>query len=802
MSDCIRRIIEASKNADGVETLSQKAAANLLDEVKIAAKKNVRDGFDINDAIAAELTATKVRAKFEGELQKRNAAINILKASELTAKVDELIAEGLTARKALQAILVGVQGTYKAGRLSIDAKYKAIHGKYLGGFVHDLEKNDLMGIVNQKALQPEIERELWAIGEGKAGITKSKEALQIAKLIQKYNEAGRVRQNRAGAAIDKLESFTATQSHNRVEIRKQGYETWRDKIIPLLDGERTFKGVDKEDFLKSTYEVLTTGISRKIQQDEKLFEFKGPANLAKKISKARVLHFKDADSSIAYRNEFGKRDFMEGVMQNIEHSSRNIALMETLGTNPRAMFEKILSDTQKKYRGNEDKIKGLVNDRAIRNFFDEVDGSTMIPESPSLAQVGSVLRGLQTMSKLGGALISSLSDIPLKAAELQFQGRGVLESYGITLSDIRVSGAERKQLGALLGVYGDGMAGGIAARFSAQDDLPGGMAKLQRLFFKMNGLTWWTDSARLGTGMAMSHRLSQFKGLSFDKLDADTKRLFDNFDIKDTDWEHIRKSATKQVDGREYITPDAIQHIDGLSDKQKDIIEDKLRAYFIDRADAATITPDARERAILTQGYARGTVAGELLRITMQFKSFPVTMLSKVYGRALYGKGKADIPAMVQTMIMTTLMGYVAMTGKDLLKGREPRPLDKATTWGAAFTQGGGAGLMGDFLMGEYNKFGQTMTTTAAGPTFALLDNLASLYSAAKSGDDLAAKTLNTAINTMPFANLFYIRPALNYMFIYQLQEAVNPGYLRRMERRVEKENNQKFLIKPSSVIN
>ncbi len=56
-------------------------------------------------------------------------------------------------------------------------------------------------------------------------------------------------------------------------------------------------------------------------------------------------------------------------------------------------------------------------------------------------------------------------------------------------------------------------------------------------------------------------------------------------------------------------------------------------------------------------------------------------------------------------------------------------------------------------------------------------------------------------INNAPFANLAYIRPALNYMFIYQLQEKLNPGYLRRMERRVEKENNQHFILPPTSVL-
>ena len=803
MRDCVHRIVEASRNQNGEAFLSDKEAKSLLDTINNEAAKKARDnGTDISDEVLNQIAEMKVTKKLEGQIQKRNAAINIIKRKELDTKMDALVAEGLTPRKAMQAILVGVQGVYKGGRRSIDAKFKAIQADYMGNLVGNLEKEGLMPIVHKKEMQPEIERELWALSEGKGGVTKSKEALQIAKIIHKNNEALRLRQNRAGAAIDKLEGFTVSQSHDRSAIRKAGVQAWKEKILPLLDKEKTFMGDDVNEFLDSTYEVLTTGISKKDKAAEGLFEFKGPSNLAKKASRSRVLHFKDADSSIEYRNLYGKRDFMEGVMLGIDGASRNVALMETLGTNPRAMFDKMLEDTRKKYRGDPEKVKGLENPRMLKNYYEEVDGSTLIPESPSLATIGSTIRAIQSMAKLGMALISSFSDIPIKASELQHQNFGFLESYGIAFSDIRLPSKLRKQASASLGVGMNGMTGSVAARWTSSDDLTGTASKLQRLFFKMNGLEWWTDSQKVGTGMAMSHRLATLKGLSFDKLDADTKRLFRNYDIDASDWESIRKAANKMDDGNEYITPDAIRDIEGLTAKQKEVLEDKLRAYFIDRADMATLTPDARERALLNQGLRRGTVEGEMLRFVMQFKSFPTTVLTKVYGRALYGKGKADIPALIQTAIMTTIMGYGVMVLKDLAKGREPRSLEDPKTWSAALLQGGGAGIMGDFLLGEYNRYGRDLVGTLAGPSFGMANDIAATASAAAHGDDASAKALQTLIANTPFANLFYIRPAINHMFLYQLQESMNPGYLRRMERRIEKENNQKFIIKPSSVVN
>ena len=45
----------------------------------------------------------------------------------------------------------------------------------------------------------------------------------------------------------------------------------------------------------------------------------------------------------------------------------------------------------------------------------------------------------------------------------------------------------------------------------------------------------------------------------------------------------------------------------------------------------------------------------------------------------------------------------------------------------------------------------------------------------------------------IPFANLFYTKEAMNYLVWYQLQETINPGYLRRMERRAKNQNDQTF---------
>jgi hypothetical protein len=120
--------------------------------------------------------------------------------------------------------------------------------------------------------------------------------------------------------------------------------------------------------------------------------------------------------------------------------------------------------------------------------------------------------------------------------------------------------------------------------------------------------------------------------------------------------------------------------------------------------------------------------------------------------------------------------------------------------------QGGGLGIYGDFLFGEVNRFGGSFLETVMGPGFNTLSDAADLLMRTRDviltgEDDARAEAIRFLKGNVPFANLFYTQQALDYLVWYQLQETVNPGYLRRMERRTERENDQTFWLRPSDVI-
>jgi hypothetical protein len=186
------------------------------------------------------------------------------------------------------------------------------------------------------------------------------------------------------------------------------------------------------------------------------------------------------------------------------------------------------------------------------------------------------------------------------------------------------------------------------------------------------------------------------------------------------------------------------------------------------------------------------------------FKTFPVSVIEKPVARFVKGmdesgrftaSGFVGLAKMLSTM---TALGYLSMTAKDLVNNKTPRDPTDPRTWAAAFVQGGGAGLYGDFLFGEANRFGGGIISTAAGPTAGDISRLHDLYNRVKNGDDVAGQAFKLLVSNTPGNNVFYLKGLLDYMIVHQVQESLNPGYLRRMESRLMRENEQHYIFPPS----
>ena len=557
--------------------------------------------------------------------------------------------------------------------------------------------------------------------------------------------------------------------------------------------------------------------------------FSGPKNLAKSMSQSRVLHFKDGISSYKYSKQYARMTLSEGVLSGFTHDAQSIALLETFGTNPRNMFDKIIKDIE----GTKDiNILRKLRKKSLNDQFAELDGTTrqkgisrnFLGMDVSIAGISAGWRMIQNMSKLGFATISSFSDISTKAAFINANTeRGVFSSYGRAFIDVLegFQGKKRRELGYLLGVGVDNMLNDVHARFGANDSGPGKMAKAHQFFFKLNGMQWWNNSQKTGLARMLAADLAVYSNRSFDKVPPETQRLLKLYDIDESDWTVFSQLVDKAQDGRKYVVASKVDELSNdvidsiirnkegtldITDKLRQDFRDKFRTkinmYYADSADAAIPTPGARERALMNMGLPRGTVLGEAIRMIMQLKGFPITYITKGLTRQ---KAHAGYYGVAKMMVGSTVMGYLSICLKDVLRGREPREVFlgngdfNTKLLKQAFLQGGGAGIYGDFIFNEYNRYGRSFQETLLGPTAGAVDDVAKIFGKFASGDVPTQKLTKLALENTPYINLFYTKLALDYLFLHDLQELAKPGFLRKMEHRINKDFEQDFFISPQS---
>lgn len=832
-ADCLTLFREAAKRE-----VPDSEISDYLEALE-AHKRYLKAKDALSDEEATLRAAREIGDKLQAAayIERRNAAINATLRLEKAAWV-------MTAFKnnpalGLETWVAGSQRAKdkaRAGALQVQA---SLQKQYLSGFLMDVERTGHMSLLSSGSMDRDISRALWSLGQEGGDRLLSrlpKEAVDLAKVIRKWQEVTRNDANAAGAWIGKRDDYIVRQSHDSERIARAGYDEWatmaRDKFdIPRMMAEH---GVtDDDQMLRATYANLSTGNHLKATPDSVASAFKGPGNMAKKLSQERSIVFKDADSWFDYNERFGTGNLRESVLSGLTHSADSIGLMRTMGTNPRAMFEAVKSDLQLELKaaGAYDDVRSIdAKSGEYERYLSAADGSMNIAGNHLWARRSANVRAWISLSKLGGMVLSQLNDVAVYASGARYQGRGFFTGMTEAVTGLGRSLAppERRELASALGVVLDNMAGELGRVGSFAEG--GTMSGLLQRFMKLNGSTWWTSRMRTSAAFGMSHHLALQSGKEWGAIGPDYQRVLGLYGIGEPEWKAIRQASKRHVDDLDYITPDEVRLLsddvmrgyvgqaasDGELNRERQALADKVALYFTDQTETLALEPDAKTRAILLQGTNSGTVIGEMMRFLMQFKSFTGAYMQRIMGRELFGRGyegdsvlgalrngNGEFTGLASLIVTSTLMGYGSMVLKDVVKGRTPRdptesPADAAKIFAAAMVQGGGAGIYGDFLFGEASRSGGGTVETLAGPAISTLAGGVDLYHRAIHGDDVAATAFNGVINNTPFLNLFYLRTALNYMILYDAQERLNPGYLSRMERRMEKEQAQTFMVPPS----
>lgn len=860
--DCIKAIQQATADLGYGPEITDAQADSLLARIDRLAKERMKSKGTALDhelqAIAGELIS---EANLEAKVQHRNRLITLDRERRSFAYIKNYVQNtGRSAGEGLLTLLEGGSRLSDGIRQSVDAQASALRDQYLGKLVAGLESSGAMGTFRKfrKVDEEALYKELFNISQADAkpvGFTGNKEAGEIAKIVYEITEAQRIRLNEAGAYIRPLEGRIAFQSHNGSRIRKLGanrqesFDAWYEKILPLLDAERTFQGRDPKAMLREVHRNFYTDSHLKPpdEAEVELFSIQG-GSLSNRVSHGRVLHFKSGEAAKAYNDAFGVMNLRDNIMHEIQRNARTIALMENFGPSPKVTYDRIVRRATEWAKNIEengsvpDQAKNAykqvqsLNSTALETSWAKVTGDIDIPQNVNLHKGLNYIKAWTRISKLGGAGISSIFTDPVFAsvrlARAGFSQFEFMQNIAKVAASRAGADAELRAQVALQGEFLEGFTGTIAHRMDSMTGADGVLQKTQEKFFALTGLTYITNTLKSAVARTVTADLGRVATFDLDAIPSQSLRnTLRNYGVTKEEWEALRTIVSKapETDHPHILPQDvakvsddrlrAILKADGRQDipanmtRARNRLETKVRTMISDMTDSAVPTPGAAEFRIVSGTNRAGTVSRGIRELLLMFKSFPITILTKHMAQMAYSQGSNTFKEfllhdgkgrllLLQMAALATVGGYLSGAVRDALRGRTPKPLTdedgkpRFDTISDAMLRGGAFGIYGDLLFSDYSRYYSSFTGTALGPVFGQADEAFRIYGELQAGEDPTYKALRLARGNVPFANLFFVRPALDYLFWWHLQEALEPGSLGRMERAVE-EQGQEYFISP-----
>ncbi len=812
--DAIKKELSEKTDDKGRPLVSDARLKQILDDIEqIKARAQTK----------AEYNETAQKYLDEQRLERlearKNGLLNELKLKDKFSFVKQDAFKGEPV-EALKALLDGTSRIAREGNLSIAKEMDVNADRLYSALEQGLEREDLLEIAVSKEMDEEIAIEMFEMTKtnGTPGKTKNEVAIKIAQVYNQINKLMFQTLKNSDAAIRELEGRIARTTHDADLIRAAGYDAWKSKILEAIDIKETFGPMSlmptkMEEVLSGVYEEITNGTYGN----------------ATGSGGRRFFKFKDGKAWFQYNKDFGRKGLLETIYGDIKSVSRNAALIKHLGIEPQKQWEKLVREVEKGIKDDPAAMKNWENNKEqIGHVWKQLLGETERPGRSLGARAVNAANKVTDMSKLGGAIKNTITDVATSGASYRaVSGKNFLSAQLDSVKNFMslLNPDEKKVWAKRLRMYSTDHIGEAFNRFGASGDAgPGYLSRAHRYFFKMNLMEQQTKLASLSGGRQHAIHLGDISGLSYKELGSWSRaNIMERYGIREADWDVIRQSA-ESFDGLKAITAESVealpdevfakaikeQKLLNMSpEKYRMELGNKVAIYLSDNIDFSLNKPGARDQAVVTRGTTIDEKMGMFLRLVGKFKAYPLTVagtLSRValsnpnkvarnIGEVVRGKG-GDIQGLVGTMASMTALGYMGMVAGDIMLGQEPKdPFDKKT-WLEAFIRGGSGGLYGDVVLGEYQQNYKSLLKDLAGPVIGQADDVAKLWATAihgKGPDDAGfferrEGTLDQALkligNNTPGQNLFWFKGAFNYTIMKNFM----PESWEDLQERLEKQ--------------
>jgi hypothetical protein len=668
----------------------------------------------------------------------------------------------------------------------------------------------------------DVVREIFRNGDGSTG---NKVAVAGAKAWLQAIEKMRVRFNAAGGSIGKLGYGYLGQAHDAVKVAATGARGWADRVMPLLDRNQYLRvdgslmdDVEVRSMLEAAHETIAENGTNKTEPGQ----VKGTGARANRGSDHRVLHFRDGDAWMAYMNEYGEGSLYDAMMGHVGAMARDIGLVERYGPNPETTFRK-----QADIAARAD-VAGSVANRSAGNtpqaYWDILSGKTGAAQNRFAASLGRDVRNWQTASKLGGAVLSATTDLGTIAATLHYNR---LPYFQMLQNIGRQVTKEQRQFLQTHGIIAESLASSLN-RWTGDHMTHSLSGRVAGSVMKLSFMNAWTDTLRGAFSATMMQGFAKKVGKAWGQLDEWDRFLMERKGITEADWDTISKATPTDRNGVGHLTAESIMETGAPNAREA---ATKWMGFVTDEAQFAVVNPDLATRAIVTGGgMPSGTYSGEAMRSVMQFKSFPLAMMTRHWRRIFdtpqglagapvgfgaqtqAGAGMNRVAVLAALNVTSMMLGAIVLQNKSLVSGKDPYDMTEGKFWARAAVQGGGMGYLGDLLFKDpteqrSSSIEQTIGTTlgpAAGSVAGLAGDVLwkNAWEEAKGEDShIGAEALRWGNSNLPLANLWQVRPLWEHWALHHMQEAANPGYLGRMQQRAQRDWGQGYWWAPGEAL-
>ena len=814
---------QAVARALGKQTLTAKEAtdieAKINQAMKNLAKQDIQKWRNLSPNDRLVEAGKQVAIDIMAEVKRKNkiAANDILIQSKNLNQLDH---PTLPASQVIDR-MVAMHGDM-SGIQSINSQSRAIASVYRGELL-DFYTNIKggLGVWTDKVLVRDIIQERFGNDSGNAT------AKNISNKMGEVFEGMRDRFNRSGGDIGKLDDWALPQTHSAEKMAIVGRDQWVDDAIGAINRDkyvhedgRFYSEDEIRDLLKYSFDSITSNGANKLEIGRQ--NFGGNSKITSRHSESRVLHFKDADTWMDYQEKYGGMQFVDLVEAHVNGLSKDIALVENLGSNPKGAMKILMDAARQKDWEKGVKLKGFNSTNSALNrsqvMFDEFMGAN-IPENEVLANIGLAYRSMNVASMLGGTTLSSLTDQAMILKTAQIHGISYHKAFGEIISQLNPKNKADRELAHSLGLATEETVGTIARW--ADDGLTSvhgkaemaakGSSSLATQVLRISGLNALTAANKRGFSKILMDKYGRMtRDKSWGDLAPIDRELLEGTGLNERTWE-VMKLAEPVNDGRGnqlmsarsiYEIPDNLLTKFGDPKKVRDEAATRFQAHILDEQGMAVIEAGLREKTWMTGGLRKGSAMGEILRSMLQFKSFPAALMMKHGSRGFSRPTLKSKAAYLGSLVaLTSLLGAFVVQLKEIAIGNDP-----STMWDSddpqktidfmkrSVAQGGGLAIMGDIVVAGMDPTGRGVDGVLTGPFGQDVKSILSLTvgNATQLANGVETNAGNEAFKflkgKMPAQNLWYTKAVANRMLFDELQDTIAPGYREKVMRKAEKQ--------------